>query len=367
MSLAGRGTTGGRGPAERSGTDTDLRAVRDERYVLAIDLGTGGPKVGFVSLGGRLAWQEHTRVETRWIGSGGAVQDANEWWAAICDANRRGLASGAVAPAAVVAVCVTGMWACTVPVDEAGEPVGEAQLWMDSRGGPYSKKVIGGPVAGYAPRPALQWIHRSGGAPSTSGADPIGHILYLMNEEPEVARRARWYLEPIDYLSMRFTGVAAASHASMTAAWLTDNRDLGLLDYDPVLLGLAGLESVSSKLPPLHPTGSVIGAVQPAVAADLGLREGVQVVTAVPDLHTAACGAGAVTDYATHLAISTSAWIGAPIPNKKTDAVRQVASVPGLSADRYLIANNHETGGLCLQWLRDKVLQSSAPFDEIIA
>ena len=172
MSLAGRGTTGGRGPAERSGTDTDLRAVRDERYVLAIDLGTGGPKVGFVSLGGRLAWQEHTRVETRWIGSGGAVQDANEWWAAICDATRRGLASGAVAPAAVVAVCVTGMWACTVPVDEAGEPVGEAQLWMDSRGGPYSKKVIGGPVAGYAPRPALQWIHRSGGAPSTSGADP---------------------------------------------------------------------------------------------------------------------------------------------------------------------------------------------------
>ncbi|MGO8877022.1 MAG: xylulokinase [Acidimicrobiales bacterium] len=346
---------------------TGLRALRNERYVLGIDLGTGGPKVGFVSLVGRVAWQDHLKVETSWIGSGGAVQDAAAWWTIICDAIRRGLASGALAAEAVVAVCVTGLWASTVPVDDAGEPVGDAQLWMDSRGGRYSKKIVGGPVAGYAPRPALQWIRRSGGAPSTSGADPIGHMLHLLHEEPEVVRRARWFLEPIDYLSMRFTGLAAASHASMTAAWLTDNRRLDLLEYDPILLGLAGLQPISSKLPPLHATGSVIGTVQPAVAADLGLPSGVRVVTAVPDLHTSACGAGAVADYATHLAISTSAWIGAPIPVKKTDALRQVASVPGLSPDRYLIANNHETGGLCLQWLRDKVLASSAPFEEIIA
>jgi len=341
--------------------------VRDERYVLSVDLGTGGPKVGFVSLAGTLAWQDHVAIETRWTPHGGAVQDPGLWWSVICDATRRGLSSEKVDPGHVVAVSITGMWASTVPVDEAGQPVGDAVLWMDTRGGKYSKKVIGGPVAGYAPWPALQWIRRSGGAPSSSGADPIGHMLYLIHDEPDVVRQARWFLEPVDFLSMQFTGVAAASHASMTAAWLTDNRRLDVLAYDPVLLDLAGLESISSKLPPLYPTGSVIGPVLPAVAELLGLPAGVQVVTALPDLHTAACGAGAVTDYATHLAISTSAWIGAPVPNKKTDAVHQVASVPGLSSDRYMIANNHETGGLCLQWLRDNVLASSAPFPEIIA
>lgn len=346
-----------------------LRAARDEHFVLAVDLGTGGPKVGFVSLAGRLAWQEHVAIETRWIGSSGAVQDARQWWAAVLGAARRGLGArvDGLVPSAVAAVCITGMWACTVPVDAGGEPAGEAQLWMDSRGGRYSREVVGGPVAGYAPRPALQWIRRSGGAPSTSGADPIGHLLYLLHAEPAVVERARWFLEPIDYLAMCFTGRAAASHASMAAAWLTDNRRLDLLDYDPVLLRLAGLESIASKLPPLVPTGSVVGSVRPEVAGDLGLSGDVAVVTSVPDLHSAACGAGAVSDYATHLAISTSAWIGAPVPMKKTDAVRQVASVPGLSPDRYLIANNHETGGLCLQWLRDKVLASSAGFPEIIA
>jgi xylulokinase len=345
----------------------DLRSVRNERYVLSIDLGTGGPKVGFVTLTGKLAWQDHIRIETRWTPNGGAVQDPNEWWSVICEATGRGLSSGTVDANLVVAVSITGMWASTVPVDDAGEPVGDALLWMDTRGGPYSRKIIGGPVAGYAPRPALEWIRRSGGAPSTSGADPIGHMLYLMNSEPDVVRRARWFLEPVDFLSMRFTGLASASHASMTAAWLTDNRRLDVLAYDPVLLDLAGLETISSKLPPLYPTGSVIGPVAHAVAARLGLPAGVQVVTSLPDLHTAACGAGAVTDYAAHLAISTSSWIGAPVPNKKTDAIRQVAAVPGLSSDRYMLANNHETGGLCLQWLRDSVLESAAPFPEIIA
>ncbi len=347
----------------------DVRGDRDARFVLAVDLGTGGPKVGFVSLGGRLVWQEHVAVETRWVGSNGAVQDACQWWTAVRGAACRGLGpgEGGVAPSAIAAVCITGMWACTVPVDEGGEPVGDAQLWMDSRGGRYSRRIVGGPVAGYSPRPALQWIRRSGGAPSTSGADPIGHLLYLLHEEQEVASRARWFLEPIDYLAMCFTGRPAASHASMAAAWLTDNRRLDHLDYDPVLLRLAGLEAIRPKLPPLVATGSVVGTVRAEVAAELGLGADVPVVTSVPDLHSAACGAGAVTDYATHLAISTSAWIGAPVPMKKTDAVRQVASVPGLSPDRYLIANNHETGGLCLQWLRDKILGSSAGFPEIIA
>src|SRR6202035_4249686 len=34
----------------------------------------------------------------------------------------------------------------------------------------------------------------------------------------------------------------------------------------------------------------------------------------------------------------------------------QIASVPGLAGGGYLVADNHETGGLCLQWLRDNVI-----------
>jgi len=328
--------------------------ARHERFVLAVDLGTGGPKIGLVSLTGSVAWSDHVTLTTRLFGAGGSVQDAEEWWSVIADASRRAMASGVVRPDQVVAVSCTGQWASTVPVDEDGRPVGDCVMWMDSRGGPHTRRAVGGPVSGYAPLTLWRWVRHSGGAPSTSGSDPIGHMLYLEHDEPATAQRARWYLEPVDYLSMRFTGIAAASPASMTAAWLTDNRKPDRLVYDRDLVRRAGVPA--EKLPPLVPTGSVVGEVRGEVADELGLPQGVRVVTGTPDLHSAAVGSGAVLDYQTHLVISTTSWISCPVPMKKTDAVHQIASVPGLSPGRYLIADNHDTGGLCLEWLRDNVI-----------
>lgn len=341
-----------------------MRGPGEDQLCLAVDLGTGGPKVGLVTLGGRILWQEHRPVETRFLEGGGAVQEAADWWELILESAGRALGSGEIDPSQVVAVSVTGQWSSTVPVDAEGRPVGEGILWMDSRGGPHSRRVIGGPVVGYAPRPALQWIRRSGGAPSPSGADPIGHILFIEHEQPEVAARTAFYLEPVDFLSMCFTGLPRATHASMTGAWLTDNRHLDQLSYDPVLLKLAGIDS--SKLPPLVATGSALGPIRPELADKLGLRPEVEVVTGTPDLHSAACGAGAVSEFQAHMAISTSAWIGAPVPFKKTDALHSIVSVPGLGGGDYLIANNHETGGYCLQWFRDRFSPGSS-FEDVTA
>ena len=70
---------------------------REGQLVLAVDLGTGGPKVGFVSVTGDVAWQDHFPVATRWLEGGGAVQDADEWWTIISDAVRKVVANGVVA------------------------------------------------------------------------------------------------------------------------------------------------------------------------------------------------------------------------------------------------------------------------------
>jgi xylulokinase len=337
-----------------------------DRYALCVDLGTGGPKVGFVSLTGRLAWSTHAAVDTEYLPDGGATQDAEHWWRLVCDLAAEGLASGAVDADQVAAVSITGQWASTVPVDDEGRPVAPCVQWMDTRGARYIRKRIGGKVAGYAPKAIATWVRRTAGAPSLSGADPISHMLHLREDEPDVHRAARWYLEPVDYLSMRFTGIPAASHASMTAAWLTDNRALGTMAYDSDLVALAGVDP--AKLPPLVPTGSVIGTVQDAVARELGLPPGVQVVTGTPDLHSAACGAGCVVDFQTHMAISTTSWISCPVPFKKTDILHQIATVPGLgvAGGKYVVANNHDTSGLCLQWMRDDVL-GGTDYDELNA
>ncbi len=325
-----------------------------ERFALAIDLGTSALKVGLVSLAGEVAWTAGEELSTALSPGGGAEQDASGWWRLISEASKAAVGSGAVRPSQIAAVSVTGQWASTVPVDDVGLPVGPCVLWMDSRGAPHARKRFGGPVAGYAPRVAVTWIRKTAGAPSTSGADPLGHMLYLGAERPDIARAARWYLEPVDYVSMCFTGVAAASHASMTAAWLTDNRRLDRLEYDVGLVKMSGVDP--AKLPPLRRSGSVLGTVRADVAAALGLQGDVAVVAGTPDLHSAAAGTGTLAGPRCHMALSTTSWISCPVAAKKTDPIRQIATVPGVLPGTYLVANNHETAGACLRWFRDHVV-----------
>ncbi len=167
---------------------------------------------------------------------------------------------------------------------------------------------------------------------------------------PEIAEATRWYMEPIDYLTMRFTGVASATHASRLAMWMTDNRRLDEYRYDPHLLSLVGLDE--KYFPLLQPFGSIVGTLSDHVADELGLARDVVVVSAIPDLHAAAIGTAATSPYQTHLALSTTSWISCPVPSKRTDVNHNIAAVPGLSNDSYVLIDNQETGAKALEWLR---------------
>jgi xylulokinase len=331
---------------------------------LSVDLGSGGPKVALVTLAGDVLCHEVHHVETTFAEDGAATQDAEEWWTIIAGSSRRLIAS-LESPARVRAIAVTGMYACTVPVDANGRPCGPCLTWLDTRGAKYARKVLGGWLQGYNPRKVLPLIRKTGGAPSTAGDDPVGHILYLEHECPDVVAKARWYMEPIDYLTMRMTGIATATHASRLAWWLTDNRRLDDYRYDEGLLSMLGLDA--AKLPPLLPFGSIVGTVTSEAAAELGLSSDVVVITGIPDLHAAALGSGGTKLYDTHLALSTTSWISCPVAKKKTDINHSIASIPGLSNDAYLVINSQNTGAKALEWLR-RVLAANGTgmtFDEM--
>jgi xylulokinase len=79
------------------------------------------------------------------------------------------------------------------------------------------------------------------------------------------------------------------------------------------------------------------------------------VVTGSGDVHSAVIGSGAVADLDAHLYIGTSSWISAHVPFKKTDALRNVASIPAAVAGKYVIVDEHETAGACLNFVRDNL------------
>lgn len=326
------------------------------KYILAIDLGTSGPKVTLVTVDGEVITYKREKTKLHLLPGGGAEQDPADWWAAIRRATRRLLEQDPAPAEAIVAIGCTSQWSGTVAVDGDGRPLMNALIWMDARGAPYVKQIVRGPIkiAGYAANRLVTWLRLTGGVPGLSGKDSIAHILYIQQQHPDIYQKTYKFLEPLDYVNMLLTGQFAASYHSITMHWLTDNRRIERVRYDPKLLKMAGIER--EKLPDLKKGTHILGAIRPEVATELGLTPDVQVVMGAPDLHAAAIGSGTVQDYAANLYIGTSSWLTCHVPFKKTDVLHSIGSVPSAVPGRYLVINEQQMAGACLNFLRDNIL-----------
>lgn len=334
-----------------------------ERWILGIDLGSGGPKVAVVTPEGQILGTSFRGVTSDVGKDGRAVQDATEWATALSAAVHEAVAAAGVAAAGLHSVGITGQWGSTVPVGHDGKPVGPVLMWADTRGRKYMRDIVAGPLSidGFAPHKVVPWVRMTGGAPSPNGADPTGHAQLLQHELSDIGRQCRWLMEPVDYIGFLLTGRAAATPASMIPSWLTDNRIGAAHGYVPSLIKRARRQA--NLLPELLPTGSVLGELQPAIAEEFGLWPGVPVMCGVPDLHAGIIGSGTVEPYETHMAISTTAWLASRVPFKKTDIFHLIATVPGLDGEYPVVANNLDTGGAALSWLREQII---APHDGLI-
>jgi len=333
------------------------------KYVLAIDLGTSGPKSAIVSTHGDVVDYAFEETRLNLLPGGGAEQSPEEWWTAILNTSKRVLGQTQIPPQNIVAICCTAQWSGTVAVDRQGAPLMNAIIWLDSRGSHYIRKITGGTITyeGYEIRKLLRWLRLTGGAPSPSGKDPIAHILYIKHHHPEVYEQTYKFLEPKDYINLRLTGQFAASYDSIALYWVTDNRDLSRVDYDDHLIRLSTISR--DKLPELRQAVDTLGRLKPDVAEQLGLSPDIPVITGTPDVPGAALGSGAVQDYQGHLYIGTSSWLTCHVPFKKTDVFHNMASLPSALPGRYFVANEQETAGACLTFLRDNILYNK---DELL-
>jgi len=328
----------------------------DGGYILALDLGTSGLKLVVASARGEIVGSAVERYPLHALGHGGVEQDPEDWWRAIVRGTHRVLAEAGVDPGRVVGVGCSAQWSGTVPVDRDGRPLMRAIIWMDSRGAEQVRRITGGfpSLEGYGLRKLITWIGRSGGAPGHAGKDTVAHILYVRDRLPAVYGRTHKFLEPRDWVNFRLTGRFATSFDAVALLWAADTRDVNAVRYDDRLLRMTGLER--DKLPDLVPAASVLGALRPEAAAELGLPRTALVATGAPDLMASAIGAGAVRDFDAHLCLGTSSWLVCHVPYKKTDLFHNMASLPSAIPGRYLLANEQESAGVCLAELQRNLL-----------
>jgi xylulokinase len=330
-------------------------SIQKDKFVLTIDIGTSTTKSALVSVRGEVVDMESEKNRLILLADGGAEQDPDQWWCAIVKTCKRLLAKKLISVDDIIAVSCTGQWSGTVAVGRDGCPLMNAMIWMDSRGRRYINDITDGwiKIRGYGLTKLLRWLRLTGGAPCHSGKDPISHILYIKNAHPEIYSKTYKFLEPKDYINLRFTGLFAASFDSIALHWLTDNRKISNVDYNRRLVDISTINQ--AKLPELKRAIDVLGPIKREIAEELGLNEDVRVIVGTPDVQSAAVGSGTVRDFEAHLYLGTSSWLTCHVPFKKTDLFGNIAALPSAIPMRYFIANEQETAGACLTFLKNNI------------
>jgi len=311
-----------------------LEDGQSDKYILVIDLGTGGPKAGLVDQEGRVATWASAPVQLFFLPDGGAEHDPAEWWSSITTCVKKVLQKSGVPPKAVIAVAVTSMWSVTLPVDEHGRPLMNVMSWMDLRGAPYNRELVKGfpNVQGYKLSTLLKYLDRHGFPPSPT--DALGHMLFIKHERPEVYRRTYKFFEPMDYINMRLTGKFAATQNTVLPMLVVDNRRLDRQDYDPWLVKMSTIER--EKLPDLLPIDGILGNLTPAAAMELGLSPDMVVVCGVNDNSTSAVGAGSIGNAEPAAVMGNSGHLAFHLPFKKSDIGHTIATIPSGIPGNYL-------------------------------
>lgn len=335
-----------------------------KKYVLAIDLGTSGPKAALVSSDFEPVATAFEPIKTYLLENGGAEQDTAEWRRAIDRAVRSLLEQDLVPREDIIAVGCTAQWSGTVPVGTEGRPLARAVIWMDSRGVEQIRELNRAAlkIEGYHPRKVARWLRLTGGAPGHSGKDPVAHILYLKATQPDLYARTHKFLEPKDYLNLWLTGRFVSTHETMALHWVTDNRTIDHIRYDRQLLQMTGLER--EKLPEMIRSTDFVGTLRTTLARQWGLSDQVKVIGGTPDFHAVIIGAGAVRDFDPCLCIGTSTFLSCHYPRKKTDILHNIAALPAGIPGKYVIMNEQEISGGALEFLKNNVL---FPADELAA
>ncbi len=196
---------------------------------------------------------------------------------------------------------------------------GPASCGSTPGAGRLSRRAVGGPFGGYAPLAARPLDPAQRRRPLDLGRRPHRpHALPRARARPEVAAAARWYLEPVDYLSMRFTG-RGRRHAGVDGRGLADRQPA---PRPPRLRPGAGAGRRACPAEKLPPTGAdrqrPVGTVLPGRGRRPRARARGRRGRRHPRPPLGGGGRrrrpGA---YQAHLAISTTSWVSCPYPRRR--------------------------------------------------
>jgi xylulokinase len=323
-------------------------------YVIAYDVGTTGVKTCLFSVDQRITQMASANqgYGLTILENGGAEQNADEWWDAMC-ATTRALfeKQSAVKPADIAGISFCSQMQGLVLTDRDGIPVRPPMSYMDQRAREEIKAgmAFGPQIAGANVFRLLKSI-RITGAASTSVKDPLWKYKWVEAHEPENFQRAYKWLDVKEYLIARCTGRFVMTEDSAYSTFLYDTRK-GHEGWSTALCKTFGVNPV--HLPEIVKSADRVGGLTDRAAGELGLTAGTPVFGGGGDATLIGVGAGSVGVGETHVYCGTSGWVSTVVDRQIVDPISMIAAIIGAQAGRFNYFAEMETAGKCLEWVKD--------------
>lgn len=250
-------------------------------YLLGVDIGTGSSKgVLIESVSGTVLAQSTIPHGVSLPHPGWVEQDAETiWWGEFVQIVKDLLQESGVAPREILGVGVSGIGPCVLPVDEEFNPLRPAILYgIDTRATAEIEQYL-------QDLGEEEVFRRAGCELSASAVAP--KILWLYNNEPEVYKKARWFLTCQNFIVARLTGKASIdNYTASTYSPIIDVEKRSWIDETT-----AGINP-TAKLPQKYWTTEVVGGVTLQAAKTTGLQPGTPIIAGTIDAAAEAVSIG---------------------------------------------------------------------------
>ena len=323
-------------------------------YIIIYDFGTSGVKTCLF----------HIETEIRLIASsiadyglyisddGGAEQDTEEWWEALCSTTHDLIQKTDIKATQIEGIAFCSQMQGAVFVDENGNALRRPMNYLDQKGVKEYKECMGSgliKVSGCSLYKLLRnlIVNYAG---STSAKDPVWKYKWVENNEPEVFRKIYKWLDIGDYLTSRCTGRIIRTADTAFATFLYDTRK-GREGWNKGLLKMYKVDP--AHMPEIIDCTDLVGGLTEKAASELGLVPGIPVFGGGGDTTFVNIGAGCTRPGDTHIYVGTSGWVSTYLDYQTVDIDAMITGVLSAKHGYFNYYAELETAGKCFEWVMD--------------
>ena len=267
---------------------------KEKNYLIGLDIGTSSIKGVLIAADGSERFTG--RQEFVYDRADGRVEIPADRYIDACFALLRQLSALLPADACLAGVSAASASGNLLLLGADGAPSTPILNWQDCRAADEVDAVL--------PDLDLDAYYRSTGWAFDKKTFPLAALCWYSVHEPQKLKEASMVVMSTEYLNYRLTGKWGIGTSAGTPFYLIDQQSGA---YRTDILEKLGIPE--TKLPPVRPTGTVLGTVTEAASAACGLPVGTPIVLGTFDHPSAARGVGVVREGQLLLSCGTS-WVG---------------------------------------------------------